>query len=206
MMNHSTTSRGLSALLIALLVALAAPAWAGPPTDFVKQKSTQLFEIINQDLGPKRTESMKKEVRALVNYEELATRALGEQWQKRSPDEKKEFIALLEQLVELNYANRFQDKKAGQNYQVKYTDEKVREASKQAIVKTVVTYGGESFTLDYKLLQREGDAGFVIYDAVFDEISLEETYREAYVPIIEKEGWASLIKRMKDKLAELKKG
>lgn len=204
-MKHLKGSRVFSALALVLLVALAAPAWAGPPTDFVKGKSSKLFEIINSDLGPKRTESMKKEVRALVDYEELATRALGKHWAARSPEEKKEFISLLEQLVELNYADRFKDKKSGQNYTIKYTDEKVRESTGQAIVKTAISYGSEGFTLDYKLIQKGDKGEFTIYDAVFDEISLEETYREAYVPIIEKEGWASLVKRMKEKLAELKK-
>jgi ABC-type transporter MlaC component len=204
-MKHIKGSRVLSVLALVLMVALAAPAWAGPPTDFVKGKSSKLFEIINSDLGAKRTENMKKEVRTLVDYEELANRALGKHWAARSPEEKKEFIGLLEQLVELNYANRFKDKKSGQNYNIKYTDEKVRASTGQAIVKTAISYGGDSFTLDYKLLKKDEKSDFIIYDAVFDEISLEETYREAYVPIIEKEGWASLVKRMKDKLAELKK-
>ncbi len=191
-----------SALAIGLLL-MTVTALAGPPTDFVKAKSGKLFEIVNQDLSPARTKAMKKEVRTLVNYEELATRALGKHWEARSPEEKKEFIGLLEELVELNYANRFNSKKAGQDYKVNYTDEKMRASTGQAIVKTSIAYDGESFTIDYKMVSKDGKE-YSIYDVVFDEISLEETYREAYVPIIEKSGWKDLISRMKAKLKELK--
>lgn len=194
------------AALLTLLIAI--PAFAGPPTDFVKAKSDKLFNIINQPVGKDRTAALKTEVHTLVDYEELAKRALGQHWEKRTPAEKQEFIGLLEELVELNYANRFKSGSKEASYKVRYTDEKVREKTRQAIVKTMVDYGGESTGLDYKLLQREGAAPgeFTIYDVVFDDISLEETYRDSYVPIIDKEGWPSLIKRMKDRLAELRKG
>ena len=189
---------------IALLLMSASYAVAGPPTDFVKKKSERLFEVVNEPVGPARTKALKKEVRALVNYEELAKRALGEHWTARTDAEKKEFIGLLERLVELNYANRFKTSSKERQYTVKYVGEKVRESTGQSIVKTQVTYGEEVFTLDYKLLLRDGD--LTIYDAVFDDISLEETYRESYVPIIKKEGWNSLLKRMKDKLKQLEGG
>jgi ABC-type transporter MlaC component len=71
-------------------------------------------------------------------------------------------------------------------------------------VKTEITYGKDVFTIDYKLVNMSQT--YTIYDIVFDEVSLEETYREAYVPIIAKEGWANLLKRMKDKLTELERG
>ena len=185
--------------LLTLLIAI--PAFAGPPTDFVKGKSDKLFNIINQPVGKERTAALKGEVRSLVAYEELAKRALGEHWTSRTEPEKKEFISLLEELVELNYANRFQSRGKDLSYKVRYTDEKTRKD--QAIVKTEVDYGKEVTTLDYKLLKSAET--FIIFDVVFDDISLEETYRESYVPIIAKNGWADLIKRMKERLAELKK-
>ena len=194
--------RAAGALMACLVMLIALPALAGPPTDFVKKKSTELFNVVNQPVGKARTSAMKKEVRGLVNYEELASRALGAHWKARSESEKKTFIGLLEQLVELNYADRFKEKSGDKTYEVKYLGEKVRASTKQAIVKTAVDYGGETFTFDYKLLELK-DA-YTIYDIVFDDISLEETYRESYVPIIDKEGWASLIKRMETKLEELR--
>jgi phospholipid transport system substrate-binding protein len=192
----------LFTFLLAFLVAL--PAFAGAPTDFVKKKSESLFEVVNQPVGAKRTKALKAEARALVNYEELAKRALGKHWDARTDAEKKSFIDLLERLVELNYANRFQAKSKTIKYTVAYSGEKVRESTGQAIVKTKVTYGDEVFTLDYKLITKKGGEP-TIYDAVFDDISLEETYRESYVPIIEKEGWPSLISRMEKKLKDLEK-
>lgn len=194
-----------AALSLALAVLMvSAVALAGPPTDFVKGKSVKLLDIANQDPSPKRTKALRAEARALIDYEELAKRSLGKHWEARSADEKKTFITLLESIVELNYSDRFNRKAGEKTFSTKYLGEKTRK--NQAIVKTTIKNGPEVFTVDYKLLARESaEGGFVIYDVVFDEVSLEETYRDSYVPIIEKEGWPSLIKRMRSKLAELKK-
>lgn len=208
-LRNATLRRMTTAFGVALLTLLVAvPALAGPPTDFVKGRSDKLFNIINQPVGKERTAALKSEVHTLIDYEELAKRALGVHWEKRTPAEKQEFITILEELVELNYANRFKSGTTNASYKVRYTDEKVREKTRQSIVKTEVDYAGESTGLDYKLFQREGAAAgeYTIYDVVFDDISLEETYRDSYVPIIDKEGWASLVKRMKDRLVELRKG
>lgn len=195
------------AALVVLLVSI--PAWAGPPTDFVKSRSDRLFNIINQPVGSERTKLLKDEIRSLVAYDELAGRALGEHWTQRTDAERKQFIQLLEDLVELNYANRFKQSGKDLVYKVRYTDEKVRASSGQAIVKTEVDYGGEVTPLDYKLVARPGaeptTGEFIIYDVVFDDISLEETYRDSYVPIITKQGWGELINRMKARLDELKR-
>lgn len=202
--SQQIAKAGLNISLFALLLCFALPAFAGPPTDFVKARSNKLFEVVNQPIGPKRTSAMQAEVRALINYEEMAKRSLGKHWEARTDAEKKKFITLLESLVELNYADRFQDSQKDVQYKVDYTDEKVRKSTGQAIVKTSITHGKETFTIDYKMIPAK-EKEFSIYDVVFDDISLEETYRESYVPIIDKEGWASLIKRMEDKLVELKK-
>lgn len=201
--THRLLRAGVSSGVAFIVLLMAAVAFAGPPTDFVKTKSKQLIEIVNQNPSKARTKALKKEARSLIDYEELAKRALGKHWEARSDQEKKDFVQLLESLVELNYADRFKQKSSDANYEVSYLKEKVRK--NQAVVKTRVKYSQDQFTIDYKLMERKSaDGGFIIYDAVFDDVSLEESYGEAYVPIIEKEGWDALMKRMRDKLKELK--
>jgi len=201
--THRILRAGVSSAAAILVLLMTAVAFAGPPTDFVRTKSKQLIDIVNQAPGKARTKALKKEARSLIDYQELAKRALGKHWADRSEQEKKDFIELLESLVELNYADRFKQKSSDANYEVQYLDEKVRK--KMAIVKTRVKYSKDDFTLAYKLLERKNaEGGYIIFDAVFDDVSLEESYRDAYVPIIEKEGWASLMKRMNAKLKELK--
>ena len=84
------------------------------------------------------------------------------------------------------------------DYAIQYTGEKVR--ANRAIVKSTVRVKDTSKPVDYKLMQK--DAKWVVYDIVIDDIGLEETYREAYVEIIEDEGWTGLISRMKEVLAD----
>lgn len=189
----------LRALVAALVLMIALPALAGPPTDFVKKKSDDLFAIVNQPVGKARTDAMRAEVRKLIDYNQLAQRSLGAEWKKLNPHGQAQFTGLLETIVELNYANRFKEKSAGKDYKPEYSDEKVR--GNVAIVKTKVTYDGETFSIDYKVNMSTKEP--TIFDAVFDDVSLEETYRTAYVPLIQKEGWTGMFKRMTDKCKEL---
>jgi phospholipid transport system substrate-binding protein len=188
----------LGAFVVATL--LAAPAFAGPPTDYVKERTEAVTTVLAKEESKKRSKELEKILEATIDFEELASRALGEHWAKRSADEQKEFLDLLQELLQANYEAKLQGRKLGEDFTIDYTDEKIRKD--RAIVKTMVESKGESRPVDYRLVKKDGK--WVIYDVVIDDISLEETYREAYTEIIVEEGWASLIERMKDKVKEVR--
>lgn len=188
-------------IAVLLTTALALPAWANP-TEYVKKQTEDVTKILSKKDSKKRQKQLKKVVQETIDFRELASRALGEHWAKRTPEEQQEFLDLLQELLQANYEGKLSGKTLGEDYEIEYTDEKTR--GDKAVVKTVVKGKEEKKPVDYKLLKKEKD--WTIYDVVIDDISLEETYRDSYVEIIEKEGWAALIKRMKDKAEEVRKG
>lgn len=189
-----------SFLALLLTAAFAAPAWASAPTDYVKKRTENVTKILSQKDSKKRQTSLKKVLEETIDFRELASRALGDHWAKRTPEEQQEFLDLLQELLQANYEGKLSGKSLGKDYQIKYEDERVRDD--RAIVKTIVVAKEESKPVDYKLFKKGEE--WSIYDVVIDDISLEETYRDSYVEIIEKEGWPSLIQRMKDKAAEIR--
>ena len=187
------------ASLVFFVVAPSFVLAAETPTQVVKAKSDRITKELALPSKKRNTKELEKELRTVLDLEELAKRALTGHWEKRTPEEQREFVDLLDQLLLEGYHDRLRtDKVLKGDYSIQYTGEKVR--SDRAIVKSTVRVKDSSKPVDYKLLQKNGK--WVVYDIVIDDIGLEETYREAYVEIIEEEGWSGLITRMKDLLAE----
>jgi len=195
----SQKSLWMGALLVGLLV--GGDAWAGPATDYVKSKTDEIARLVGTKASKKRDEQLRKVINSTIDFRELASRSLGKHWEARTAEEQDEFLALLQELLSANYETRLSGKSFKSNeYTIKYSDERVR--GDRAIVKSNVSYKSDTRPVDYRLLKK---SDWVIYDVVIDDISLEETYREAYVEIIESDGWAELIRLMKEKVAESKK-
>lgn len=192
--------RKIATLFAAVTMLTALPAFANP-TDYVKKQTDVVTKVLQKPDSTSREGELKKLVKETIDFRELAARALGEHWSKRTPEEQQEFLDLLQDLLQANYENKLEGQTLGKDYEVKYTDEKIRED--KAIVKTTIVTKEESKPVEYKLYKQE-DGDWSIFDIVIDDISLEETYRDSYVEIIDKEGWPALIKRMKDKSAEIR--
>lgn len=191
-------TRFVSSLVLGLGLLVGAQAVAGPPTDYVRARTDEVTKLLSSKPSKKRSEEVRKLMDTLINFRELAARSLGKHWEARTEEEKTEFLSLLQELVRANYEGQFDDRVLGKDFKIEYLDEKARES--RAVVKTTIEVKGERKPVDYKLAEIEGT--WTVFDVVVDDISLEETYRDAYVEIIEEEGWGSLIQRMKDKVKE----
>ncbi|AWV89658.1 MlaC/ttg2D family ABC transporter substrate-binding protein [Bradymonas sediminis] len=192
----------LAALTLSCAVLFAAlPAYAGSSTDFIKKTSTEVTTLLQKKDSKTRQEQFTAKLNATVDFRELASRALDEYWSEQSPEEQQKFLDLLQQLLEANYRDKLAAQQMGKDYSIDYTDE--RERDDMAIVKTVIKSKDRAKPVNYKMVKKDGN--WVVYDVVIDDISLVETYRDAYTQIIKKEGWDSLIKRMEKKVAQLEK-
>lgn len=191
----------ITAIFIALVAVMGTPAFAGEPSDFIKEQSVEVTKLLRQKESKKRAEKFSKKINDVVDFELLASRALGEHWEKRTPEEQQEFLTLLQALLQENYRSQLEGRVLGEDYDIEYVEEKVR--GDRAIVRTLVTWEEGKRPVEYKLEKKEA-GNWVVYDIVIDDVSLEETYRESYTAIIEEEGWETLISRMKERLEELR--
>jgi phospholipid transport system substrate-binding protein len=186
---------------IGLVISLAGTAFAGEPTEFIEKNAEDVSDLLKQKDTKKRSEKFSKKLHSLVDFRELADRALGEHWDARSEEEQEEFLSLLQELLEANYEKKLEGQELGKDYEIEYLDEKTRKD--KAIVATKVVWSDGDESVEYKMIDRE-KTGWIIYDIVIDDISLVETYRDSYVEIIEKEGWGELISRMKEKAKKIR--
>lgn len=195
----SRTRRLLTSLVLALSLLVSATTLAATPTQFIQGTTDQVSGILSRPESPGRSDELQKAVEGAVDFREMASRALGKHWNARSQAEQTEFLELLQRMLQASYAQKLQGYQLGKDYAVTYGKERLREG--RATVPTTVSRGKESYPVVYRLMDKGGQ--WVIYDIIIDEISLEETYRDGYVPIIEKNGWPTLVSRMKERIAEL---
>jgi len=194
---------GVSVLVAA---ALAAPAWAGPPTEVVKQYTEQVVKVLEDpalkgdDKRAERRATVRKIAIEVFDVNETARRALGRHWAARTPAEREEFVQLFTDLLDRTYVTRI-DQYGGEK--VKFVGETVD--GDNALVKTkIVTKQGTEIPVDGRLLRRNDK--WLIYDISIEGVSLVANYRAQFDKIITKSSYAELVRQLKDKSGDLSNG
>ncbi|MDO9531966.1 MAG: ABC transporter substrate-binding protein [Deltaproteobacteria bacterium] len=185
-------------LTLQLLVGVSG-AWAGPPTDIIRQIIEKSLDIIQNPSYGKQEKHRK--VRSIVDphfdYQEMAKRSLGPAWAKLSAGQRQEFVALFSQLLEASYSDKIE--KYAQRVKIDYKGEIASGDSVE--VRTVVVKANDRMPLNYRLLNEAGT--WKVYDVVFEGVSLISNYRSQFSRIIHESGYAELVKRLRTKVSEL---
>jgi len=123
----------------------------------------------------------------------MAKRSLAQNWNKRTPEEQKEFVSLYSDLLENAYIRKIE----------KYEDEKVvygeeKTEGTYASVKTnIVTTKEVSIPIEYRLVRE--DSQWKVYDVVIEGVSLVNNYRNQFNSILRSGSYEDLVKRLKGK-------
>jgi phospholipid transport system substrate-binding protein len=182
-----------SLLAVALVAVLAAPAFAGAPTDALKQGVDRVLQIIGRP-GDHAAE-IRKLAQSLFDFEETARRTLGPHWSARTPEERREFVGLFTDLLERAYVRRIDDGAGGT---VTYTADSID--GDEATVRTrVVTKQGTEIPLDYRMHRKNGR--WLVYDVNIEGVSLIANYRTQFNKVIQTESYDALVRRLRSKEA-----
>ena len=154
-------------------------------------------------------ELKRKIIRGTFNINELAKLALAGHWEKITKEEQENFVKLLTDLLEEKALFSKEQvgvkNKAAKKYTVLYKGHKFLNPEKTlAFVTTKVVVPSENVTigLNYKL-KKDGDE-WRIFDVIVDEASLVSNYKYQFNSIITKHGYPDLVRRMIEKLDEIK--
>jgi ABC-type transporter MlaC component len=183
-----------------------APVVASTPTAFVQGEVDAIIAIVNRAAAEPaereaRIADLRTAVGQIIDFEVLASRTLGEAWEARTQPERDQFIGLLRTLVELSYSKRLGAEAVDpSSYTVAYTGE--RERAGRYTVEGTVTVRGEQHFVEVRLMPNPA-GGYIVFDVITDDVSLEESYQESFSNIIREHGWAELIARMERRIADL---
>jgi phospholipid transport system substrate-binding protein len=195
------SSQPLIAICLWLLAIALSPsdATAGLPTDQIKSTVDKALLVLKDPrLKPatktkERREQLKQILFTRFDFNEMAKRALGANWRRRTPKEQDEFVRLFSDLLERAYADTIES----------YTDEKIVYVGERLdggyadVNSKVLTKKGEEFSLNYKTHFVGGE--WRVYDVVVENISMVNNYRSQFNRVISNASYEELVRRLRDK-------
>jgi phospholipid transport system substrate-binding protein len=193
-------SRLVAAGFVLLVLTLcAANGNAGLPTDQIKSTVDKALMVLKDPrLKPtarvkERRDQLRQILFARFDFTEMAKRALGSNWRRRSPQEQEEFVRLFTDVLERTYAEIIES----------YSDEKITyiyeriDGTYADVASKILTSRGEEYSINYKahLVSNE----WKVYDVVAENISLVNNYRSQFNRVISNGSYEELVRRLKDK-------
>lgn len=150
----------------------------------------------NISLDKKKTE-IKKIVDEILDYSELAKRSLGRHYKDRSKEEIDKFNNLMRELIETSYLKKIT---STADYTLKILSENDEEG--ELIVNTEISAKEGKVQVGFAVFKR--DNRWVAYDLIIDDVSTLKNYKSEFNKIIKEQGFDMVIKKMENKLSELK--
>ncbi len=189
------------ALLLCFCFLSLAPrrAIAGEATQQIKETVDAVIDVLNNKelKKPENRDMREKKIRDIVNkrfdFEEMAKRSLALNWNKRTPEEKKEFVSLFSDLLENTYVKKIE---RYENEKVAYLDERI--TGQYAVVKTKIVKPQEAeVPVEYRIFKRTDK--WEVYDIIIEGVSLVNNYRSQFSEIIRSSSYTELVNRLKKK-------
>ena len=138
-----------------------------------------------------RRAAVRRIAEQIFDFEETARRALARHWRTRTPEERREFVALFADLLERAYIGRIESY-AGER--VTYAGDTV-EGNVATVRTRLTTREGTEVPVDYRM--RRADGRWLVYDVVIEGVSLVANYRSQFNRIIETSSYEELVSRMR---------
>jgi phospholipid transport system substrate-binding protein len=188
-----------TALLLLLLWLSPGAAAGGVPTDQIKATVDRALVVLRDPRfrpaakTKERRDQLKQILFARFDFTEMARRALGANWRRRTPQEQEEFVRLFTELLERAYADTIES----------YTDEKIMYVGEKVdgnyaeVNSKILTSKGQEFSIDYKSQVVGGE--WKVYDVVVENISMVNNFRSQFNRVINNSSYEELVHRLKEK-------
>jgi phospholipid transport system substrate-binding protein len=185
-------SRGRPFLLALLFLALALPATAGPPTDYVRGILEEVIRIQNDPAMEKtRAEAIRRIIQKNFDFPRMAQDSLGPAYARLSPGQRQEFERLFAALFQDSYTRLVL------NFLKRETVTYHRETLEgpRAKVYTTLVRTNETIPVDYLMHTRSNS--YLLFDVIVDGVSILENYKRQFAQVISTKSFDFLLERMR---------
>lgn len=177
-------------------------AFAGIPLDTVKTNVNGVLEVMRDPKLKGEAGQKLKEQRIVVAAEklfdfiELSKRTLGLNWNKLTPDQRKEFVELYKTILKDSYVDKI----------TAYTDEKVNFTKEVPLsettmeVQSFVVTKNTAVPIFYRVIIKGGE--WKVYDVVIEGVSLISNYRSQFREILGNNPPESLLETLRKKVGK----
>lgn len=172
------------------------------PITFLQERDARARELLAQSPGDSLSVELRARIKDHINevfdFAELSRLALGDYWEKRSPEEQTHFVETFSAIIqEQNFDNFLRYYREGR---IDYQSEAVE--GDKATVKAQIPLKREKIQIEYLL--RIAGGQWRIYDLAIDGVSTAEGNRRRYARYIEKNSYEKLIEQLDKQLARLR--
>lgn len=200
-------------LLFSLLVAFilsgsSAFAQEDAPDAMIKRVTDDVLNIVRQDKDiqsgntKKAIELVEVKVLPSFNFQRMTALAVGREWNKATPEQKKLLSEEFKTLLVRTYSNALTGYK---DQTIRYKPTRMQNGDTEVLVKTeVVQPGSKAIQLDYSL-EKQAD-GWKIYDVVVAGVSLVTNYRDTFSQEVRANGIDGLVQMIATKNKQLEIG
>ena len=167
-----------------IIFILSVPAYAGAPTVAVDKTVKRVLDVLRDPKlkSPAAKEIKKEKLRVIYkdmfDEMEFSRRTLTRNWKKFTPDQRKEFVNLFEQVLERAYLDKILD----------YSNEKIifyKEdilTDNQVEVQSKIVTASKEIPIFYRMILKDGT--WKVYDVVVENVSLVQNYRTQFNEIL----------------------
>jgi phospholipid transport system substrate-binding protein len=175
----------------------SAPVFAqeDSPDALIKKVTDDVLTIVRQDKDiqggntKKAIELVESKVLPHFNFLHMTALAMGRDWNKASPEQKKRLAEEFKTLLVRTYSNALTGYK---DQTVRYKPTKMQPGDTDVVVKTeIVQPGNKPIPLDYSL--EKLDNGWKVYDVIVAGVSLVSNYRDTFNQEVRANGVDGLI-------------
>jgi phospholipid transport system substrate-binding protein len=188
-------------LAVSLLVASAAPAQELAPDVLVKNVTTEVLDILAKDREirsgsrARLIEVIEAKVLPHFNFGSMTALAMGQNWSKATPEQKKRLMEEFRTLLVRTYASALA---AYSEQRFDYRPLRARPTDTDVTVNVrVIQSGAQPVPIDYSM--EKTAAGWKVYDVMVGGVSLVANYRTEFNTTVREAGVDGLIKNLQAK-------
>ena len=171
------------------------------PDELVRKATDEVLAAIKSD-KQKALALAEEKVLPLVDFDESTRLAVGHNWNRATPEQKRNLVAEFRRMLVRTYSYAIE---AYQGQTLKVLPSRGKQDPEGTTVRTqFVRAGGQPLSIEFEM--RKTDASWRIYDITVGGVSLVITYRSEFDAIVKQSGIDGLIKRLAEKNAPAKAG
>jgi len=198
--------KSLLALVLGFFL-LSTPAFSqeDTPDALIKKVTEDVLSIVRQDKDiqsgntAKAVELVEAKVLPIFDFPHMTGLAMGRDWSKATPEQKKRLADEFKTLLLRTYSNALTGYR---NQTVRYKPTKIESADTDVLVRTeIVQPGSKPIQLDYSL--EKGSTGWKVYDVVVAGVSLVTNYRDTFNQEVRANGIDGLVQMLVNKNKQL---
>lgn len=189
-------ARAFWTLILLFMLSPVPGAWAGAPTDQLRDGVDRVFKILRDPAlagdtnAPGRRTAILTAAGTIFDFGEMAKRSLGQHWAARTPAQRSQFVALFTDLMQQSYISKV-DQHGGAK--MIYRGETV-DGDHAAVQTAIPLSNGSQMPLEYRM--HNADARWQVYDISIDGISLVSNYRAQFNKVIRLDSYETLVAKL----------